>query len=254
MNKLFDLTGKIALVTGSGRGLGFTIAKGFVEAGAKVILNDVVQEELDKAIEQLRAIGGEVTGYRFDVTDAEEVEKSVADAEANFGPIDILVNNAGIHRRAPLVEMTPENFRKVLDVNLTSAFIVGQAVAKRMITRNHGKIINIASLNAIMARPNISNYSSAKGGLLMLTKSMATEWGKYNINTNAIGPGYFKTELTRILVEDPAFDSWVKSEVPLARWGEPEELIGTAVYLASPASDYVNGFTIYVDGGWQACL
>lgn len=254
MNKLFDLTGKIALVTGSGRGLGFTIAKGYVEVGAKVILNDVVQEELDKAIEQLRAIGGVVTGYRFDVTNAEEVEQCVADAEADFGPIDILVNNAGIHRRAPLAEMTPENFRKVVDVNLTSAFIVGQAVAKRMIARNKGKIINIASLNAIMARPNIANYSSAKGGLLMLTKSMATEWGKYNINTNAIGPGYFKTELTRILVEDPAFDAWVKSKVPLARWGDPEELIGTAIYLAAPASDYVNGFTIYVDGGWQACL
>jgi len=254
MNKLFDLTGKTALITGSGRGLGFTFAKGYVEAGARVVLNDVSREELDKAMATLREMGGDVAGYVFDVTDAEQVEKNVAAIEAEVGPIDILINNAGIHRRAPLEEMTPENFRKVVDVNLTSAFIVGQAVAKRMITRKRGKIINITSLNSIMARPNIGNYCAAKGGLAMLTKSMATEWGKYNINTNAIGPGYFKTELTRVLVEDPAFDAWVKSEVPLARWGDPEDLIGTAVYLAAPASDYVNGFTVFVDGGWQACL
>ena len=254
MNELFDLTGKVALITGSGRGLGFTFAKGYVQAGARVVLNDVSQEELDRAIATLKEMGGDVVGYRFDVTDQEQVEKSVNDIEDNFGPIDILINNAGIHRRAPLDEMTPENFRKVVDVNLTSAFIVGQSVAKRMMTRKRGKIINITSLNAVMARPNIGNYCAAKGGLTMLTKSMATEWGKYNITANAIGPGYFKTELTRILVEDPAFDAWVKSEVPLARWGDPEDLIGAAVFLASPASDYVSGHTVYVDGGWQACL
>lgn len=254
MKELFDLTGKIALITGSGRGLGFTFAKGYVEAGVRVVVNDVSQEELDKAVAALKAIGGDVVGYCFDVTDEEQVEKSVADIEAQFGPIDILINNAGIHRRAPLEELSAENFRKVVDVNLTSAFIVGQSVAKRMITRKRGKIINITSLNAVMARPNIGNYCAAKGGLTMLTKSMATEWGRHNITTNAIGPGYFKTELTRILVEDPAFDAWVKSEVPLGRWGDPEDLIGAAVFLAAPASDYINGHTIYVDGGWQACL
>ncbi len=254
MNGLFDLTGKIILITGGGRGLGFSFAKGYVQAGARVVLNDINQAELDKALPALREMGGDVAGYCFDVSDEAGVEKGIAAIEAEVGPIDVLVNNAGIHRRAPLDQMTAADFRKVVDVNLTSAFIVGQAVAKRMIERRKGKIINIASLNSVMARPNIGNYCAAKGGLVMLTKSMATEWGKYNINTNAIGPGYFKTDLTRPLVEDPTFDAWVKSEVPLARWGDPDDLIGTAVYLASAASDYVNGFTVYVDGGWQACL
>lgn len=254
MNGLFDLTGKIILITGGGRGLGFSFAKGYVQAGARVVLNDISQAELDKALPALREMGGDVAGYCFDVSNDVAVEQGIAAIEAEVGPIDVLVNNAGIHRRAPLDQMTAADFRKVVDVNLTSAFIVGQAVAKRMITRNKGKIINITSLNAVMARPNIGNYCAAKGGLTMLTKSMATEWGKYNINTNAIGPGYFKTELTRPLVEDPTFDAWVKSEVPLARWGEPDDLIGTAIYLAAAASDYVNGFTVYVDGGWQACL
>jgi gluconate 5-dehydrogenase len=201
MQNIFDLTGKIALITGSARGLGFTFAKGYVQAGARVVLNDVSQEELDKAIATLKEMGGEAFGYCFDVTDQEAVEKCVAEIEAKIGPIDILINNAGIQRRAPLDEMTADTFRKVVDVNLTSAFIVGQSVAKRMITRKRGKIINITSLNAVMARPNIGNYCAAKGGLTMLTKSMATEWGRHNITTNAIGPGYFKTELTRILVE-----------------------------------------------------
>lgn len=254
MNGLFDLTGKVALITGSARGLGFCFAEGFAKAGVKVVLNDVIQAELDKAVQTLKDKGGDVTGYLFDVSDYDQVEKCVAEIEAQVGPIDILINNAGIHRRAPLEELTPENWRKVVDVNLTSAFIVGQCVAKRMITRKRGKIINITSLNAEMARPSIANYCAAKGGLKMLTKSMATEWGKYNIKTNAIGPGYFKTDLTKNLVEDPIFDAWVKSEVPLGRWGDPEDLIGSAIFLASAASDYVNGHTIYVDGGWQACL
>lgn len=254
MNNLFDLTGKIILITGGGRGLGFSFAKGYVQAGARVVLNDISQAELDAAIPELKELGGDVTGYCFDVADQAQVEENIAKIEAEVGPIDVLVNNAGIHRRNPLEEMTADDFRKVVDVNLVSAFLVGQSVAKRMITRKKGKIINITSLNAVMARPNIGNYCAAKGGLTMLTKSMATEWGKYNINTNAIGPGYFKTALTQPLVDDPAFDSWVKSEVPLARWGVPDDLIGTAIYLAAPASDYVNGFTVYVDGGWQACL
>lgn len=254
MNELFDVKGKIILITGSARGLGLSFAKGFLQVGAKVVLNDIVHTELEKTVPTLKDMGYDVAGFCFNVADEQQVKKNVEEIESEIGPIDILVNNAGIHRRAPLEELTAEDWRKVIEVNLTSAFIVGQSVAKRMITRRRGKIINITSLNAELARPNIANYCAAKGGLKMLTKSMATEFGKYNINTNAIGPGYFKTDMTKSLTEDPAFDAWVKSEVPLGRWGVPEDLIGTAIFLASAASDYINGYTIYVDGGWQACL
>lgn len=253
-NPLFDIEGKIALITGSGRGLGLCYAKGYLKAGATVILNDVVQKDLDETVAQLRSEGYNAYGYCFDVSDEEAVKTAVDRMEQEVGPIDILINNAGIHRRAPLEEMTAANWRKVIDVNLTSAFLVGQAVALHMIKRGKGKIINITSLNAELARTNIANYSSAKGGLKMLTKSMATEWGKYGLTCNAIGPGYIQTALTQSLVDDPQFDAWVKSEVPMGRWGVPEDIVGTAIFLGSPASDYINGYTIYVDGGWQACL
>lgn len=253
-NPLFDIEGKIALITGSGRGLGLSYAKGYLKAGAIVILNDIVQEELDATVKQLQEEGYKAYGYAFDVSDEAAVNEAIEKMEQEVGPIDIVINNAGIHRRAPLEEMTAANWRKVIDVNLTSAFLVGQAVAKHMIKRGKGKIINITSLNAELARTNIANYSSAKGGLKMLTKSMATEWGKYGLTCNAIGPGYIQTALTQPLVDDPQFDGWVKSEVPLGRWGVPEDIVGTAIFLGSPASDYINGFTIYVDGGWQACL
>ena len=245
----------MALVTGSAQGLGFTIAKGMQEAGARIVLNDVSADSLEKAQALLRAEGCESAGsYAFDISDETQVTPAVEAIEREVGPIDILVNNAGIHRRGLLIDMPVEDWRKVVDVNLSGAFIVGRAAARGMIARKYGKIINISSINAAMVRPNIGNYCAAKGGILTLTKSMATEWGPYNINVNAIGPGYFLTDLTRPLAEDAEFDAWVKSEVPLRRWGNPMEIVGLAVMLASPASDYISGQTIYIDGGWQACL
>lgn len=251
---LFDVNEKVVLITGSARGIGNTIATGFARAGSTVVINDIDHEQLDQALNSLRLVNPKVYGYCFDVSDYELVQKTIIAIEKEVGNIDILINNAGIHRRAPLLEMKMEDWNRVIEVNLSSVFFISQQVAKNMIQRGKGKIINISSLNAEGARPTIANYCAAKGGIKMLTKSMATEWGPYNIQSNAIGPGYFKTDLTRKLVEDPDFDAWVKQEVPLKRWGEPEELIGTAIYLASKASDYVNGFTIYVDGGWQASL
>lgn len=254
MMDLFSVRDKIVLITGSARGLGFAVAKGFAGAGAKVVINGLTPENVNNAVKEIKDAGGEAYGYCFDVSNEALVEKNIRDIEENIGPIDVLVNNAGIQRRAPLEDLSLEDWKEVIDINLTGAFITGRSAAKRMIKRNKGKIINITSLNAEGARPTIANYCAAKGGLKMLTRSMATEWGRYNINVNAIGPGYFKTDLTRILTDDPAFDAWVRSEVALGRWGEPEELIGAAIFLASAASDYVSGHTIYVDGGWQASL
>lgn len=254
MNSIFSLQGKTALVTGSGKGLGFVIARGLAEAGARVVLNDVNEETLSIAVEQLRGEGYEVFGAAFDITNEKRVKQELRLTESEFGCIDILVNNAGIHKRNLLMDMPVENWRRVIDVNLNGAFIVGRAAAQGMMKRGYGKIINITSINAQMVRPEIGNYCAAKGGIVTLTKSMATEWGAYGINVNAIGPGYFLTDLTRPLSADAAFDAWVKSEVPLQRWGQPEDLVGVAVLLASHASDYISGQTIYVDGGWQACL
>lgn len=251
---IFCIKNKLILVTGSSQGIGFSLAKGFVEAGAKVIINGRNIEKLSNTVNQLKNLGGEVFGVDFNVTNKEEVEKKINEIENEIGEIDVLVNNAGIQRRAPLEELSIDNWNEVINTNLTSVFIISQCIAKYMIKRKKGRIINITSLNSEMARPTIANYCAAKGGLKMLTKSMATEWGKYNILTNAIGPGFFFTELTKPLAEKKEFDEWVKSEVPLARWGKTEELIGAAIFLASEASSYVNGHTIYVDGGWQASL
>lgn len=254
MTNLFSVKDKIVLITGSSRGIGYSMAEGFAASGAHVVINGTSKDNLNNATAKIQNKGGLVTGYAFDVTDSQQVEESVRLIESETGPIDVLINNAGIQLRAPLEEMKLENWKKVLDVNLTSAFIVSKMVGTYMISRKKGKIINILSLNAEGARPSIANYSAAKGGLKMLTKSLAAEWGKYNILTNAIGPGYFLTDLTRPLAENPEFDSWVKKKVPLGRWGNPEELTGTAIFLASAASDYINGHTVYVDGGWLACL
>ena len=250
----FDVKDKVVLITGSSRGIGNTLATGFASAGSKVILNGMDPKRLLRAVDSLMGISSTIYGYPFDVTDYESVKNIIPRIEEEVGAIDILVNNAGIQRRAPLSEMTMEEWTQVIQINLNAVFYLSQQVAKRMIPRKKGKIINISSLNAEGARPTIANYCSAKGGLNALTRSMATEWGQYNIQTNGIGPGYFKTDLTRKLLDNPEFDAWVKQEVPLQRWGDPEELIGTAIYLASRASDYVNGFTIYVDGGWRASL
>lgn len=254
MGSLFSVAGKTVLITGSSRGLGYAYAKGYAEAGATVILNGTDAAKLEAAVRSLRGEGHTVFGYGFDVSDKGAVQANLSRIENEVAPIDILINNAGIHRRAPLVDMSDADWRRVIDVNLTSAFLVGQAAAKFMLRRGHGKIINITSLNAELARTNISNYSAAKGGLKMLTKAMATEWGQYGLNVNALGPGYILTDLTQQLADDPAFDAWVKSKVPQGRWGRPEDLVGAAIFLGSDASDYINGQTIYVDGGWQACL
>ena len=254
MKNLFSVTGKIVLVTGAARGLGLAFASGFAEQGATVVINDIAAEAAVAAAEQIRQAGGAAVAYPFDVTDEAQAAPSVARIEREVGPIDVLINNAGIHRRAPLAEMSVADWQAVIDVNLTGVFIVAKAVAKAMIERKQGVIINISSLNSEGARPTIGNYCAAKGGITMLTQSMALEWGKYNIRANAIGPGYFVTDMTRALAQNPDFDAWVKQSVPLARWGDPSELIGTAIFLASDASSYITGRTIYVDGGWRAGL
>jgi gluconate 5-dehydrogenase len=250
---MFDLTGKRALVTGSSRGLGYVIARGLGNAGAKLVLNARSEERLRHAVESLRAGGLDVEGHAFDVTDGDAVESAVAAIE-NDGPIDILVSNAGIQKRAALVDMTEAEWREVIDTNLTSCFLVGQAVGKRMLRREAGKIIITCSLMSEIGRPTIANYAAAKGGLRMLIRSMTVEWAKHNIQINGIGPGYFLTDLTRVLHDDPAFNSWICNRTPAGRWGDPEELVGPTVFLASDASSYVNGQIIYIDGGILAGL
>lgn len=254
MEHLFDVSGKVVLITGSSRGLGFAFATGFAGAGAKVIINGTSTVTVDPAVEKIRQTGGFAQGVPFDVTDSAQVEHAIAGIEREAGPIDVLINNAGIHRRAPLEELTAEDWGAVIDVNLTGVFIVTRHVVQGMIERRRGNIINISSLNAEGSRPTIGNYCASKGGLAALTRSMATEWGKYNVRANAIAPGYFVTDLTRPLVEDPEFDAWVKGNVSLGRWGDPSELVGTAIFLASEASSYITGRTISVDGGWRASL
>jgi gluconate 5-dehydrogenase len=255
MTGLFDLNGRTALITGSVRGIGQSLAAGLADAGAAVILNGRRQEAVDTAVAKFKARGYRASGAAFDVTD----EKAVASAFEAFDDIgvaiDILVNNAGIQFRKPMVELDLKDWQRVIDTNLTAAFIVGRAAARRMITRGRGgKIINIASLGSEMARATSAPYIAAKGGIKMLTRSMAAEWAQFDIQANSIGPGYILTEMNTALIENPEFDAWVKSSNPTGRWGKPEELAGTAVYLASPASNYVNGQVIYVDGGWLAVL
>lgn len=254
MTNLFDLRDRIILVTGSSRGLGFALAQGYAEVGARLVINGTRPETVEPAVNQIRAAGGQAVGYPFDVTDPAAVRANVARIEDEVGPIAVLVNNAGIQRRAPLSDMSLEQWETVLRTNLTSAFLVGQAVSAGMIARGQGCIINITSLNAEGARPTIANYVASKGGLAALTRSMATEWGPHGVRVNAIAPGYFVTDLTRPLVEDPEFDRWVKGNVPLRRWGDPRELVGAAIFLASDAASYVSGRTLHVDGGWRASL
>lgn len=253
-NPLFDLTGRIALVTGSSQGLGLAIARGLAQAGAAVVLNGRDEKKLAATADALRAEGVKVYPAAFDVTDGAAGAAAVARAEAEFGVVDILVNNAGIQRRAPLAEMTEEQWRSVIDTNLTSAFLVSRAVAPRMIARGRGKIINICSVMSEVSRPTIANYAAAKGGLKMLTRAMAVEWAKHGLQTNGIAPGYFVTELNQPLVENADFNKWICGRTPAGRWGQPHELAGAAVFLASTASDFVNGQVLYVDGGLLASL
>jgi gluconate 5-dehydrogenase len=253
-NPLFDLTGRTALITGSSQGLGLALARGLGAAGASLVLNGRDVTKLAAAAATLRAEGLKVTTAAFDVTNAEAIAQAVARVETEVAPIDILVNNAGIHRRAPLAEMTETQWREVLDTNLTSAFLVTRQVAPRMIARRSGKIINTCSLMSEVCRPSTGNYAAAKGGLKMLTRAMATEWACHNLQINAIGPGYFATELTQPLVDNPEFNKWICGRTPAGRWGRPEELVGTAVFLASGASNFVNGQIIYVDGGLLSAI
>lgn len=255
MTAMFDLTGKTALITGSSRGLGFAYADALAAAGAQVILNGTRGAVLDDAVAQLVKKGFRATGMVFDVTRESETEQAFSSLDEQGIAVDILINNAGIQYRKPMLELELENWQKVIDTNLTSAFLVARAAAKRMIARQRGgKIINVGSLTSQAARPTVAPYTAAKGGIKMLTCSMAAEWAQFNIQTNAIGPGYILTDMNRALVDDAQFDSWVKSSNPSQRWGRPEEVAGTAVFLSSSASDYINGQMIYVDGGWLAVL
>jgi len=253
-NELFDLSNKIALVTGSGQGLGFVIAQGLGKAGACVILNDINKEKLNKAVSILSKEGITVYGCSFDVTDKKQIHQQILAIEKKVEKIDILVNSVGIQRRGPLETIKESVWQEVINVNLNSVFLTSQQVVKGMISRKSGKIINICSLQSELGRSTIAPYAASKGGVKMLTKAMAVEWAKYNIQVNGIGPGYFITDMTRTLAEDTKFDTWLRSRTPAGRWGNPSELVGAAIFLASRASSFVNGQIIYVDGGILASI
>lgn len=252
--QLFDLTGRRALITGSSKGIGYALAEGLAEAGAEVVLNARGTSELEQARERLAAAGHKVHARAFDVSDADAVETAIAAIERDIGPIDILFNNAGIQHRQPLAEFSLNDWRRLMSIDLDAVFIVGQAVAKRMLTRGRGKIINTCSVNSELARASIAPYTAAKGAVKMLTKAMCVEWASQGLNINGIGPGYFKTELNRALFTNPEFDSFVRKRTPAGRWGEVAELKGVAVFLASDASSYVNGHILYVDGGMSGAV
>ncbi len=254
IDRLFGLSGAVALVTGSSAGIGLALARGLAEAGARVVVNGRTPNTVDLAVEALRAEGAEAAAAIFDVTEPKLVGEAVARIEAEIGPIDILVNNAGIQRRAPLEDFPVETWRELMRANLDSMFFVSKAVARSMIPRKRGRIINIGSVQSELARPNIAPYTASKGGVKMLTKGMATDWGKHGLRVNAIAPGYFKTELNKALVEDEKFSAWLTGRTPMGRWGEVDELVGAAIFLASNASSFVNGHILYVDGGITACL
>ena len=251
---VFDVRGKVALITGSSHGLGFSIARGLGQAGATLVLNGRNEEKLQNAVLNLSGEGLSVSGYAFDVTKEEQIRRNIPAIEKEVGPVQILVNSAGIQRRGPLEDIEEAVWREVIDINLTGVFLASKHVAQRMIMRKSGKIINICSLMSEFGRATTGPYTAAKGGVKMLTKAMAVEWAQYNIQVNGIGPGYFITEMTRPLAEDPEFDAWIRSRTPAGRWGDPVELVGTAIYLASSASDFVTGQIIYVDGGILSAL
>lgn len=259
-NNMFDLTGKVALVTGGVYGIGFAIAQALAGAGAKIAYNSLRKDHLDTAAENYAKDGIEAKGYLCDVTKEEEVTKMISEIEADLGPIDILVNNAGMIRRIPMVEMKAEDFRAVVDVDLNAPFIVSKAVIPGMIKRGGGKIINICSMMSELGRETVSAYAAAKGGLKMLTKNIASEYGEYNIQCNGIGPGYIATPQTAPLREKQPdgsrhpFDQFIVAKTPQARWGTTDDLKGPAVFLASAASDFVNGHILYVDGGILAYI
>ncbi len=256
----FSLTGKIALVTGASYGIGFAIARAFALAGAKIVFNDIKPEAVERGNAAYKEAGIDARGYVCDVTDEEQVKEMVAAIEQEVGIIDILVNNAGIIKRIPMCEMTAAEFRQVVDVDLNAPFIVSKAVIPGMIKKGHGKIINICSMMSELGRETVSAYAAAKGGLKMLTKNIASEYGEFNIQCNGIGPGYIATPQTALLREiqpdgsKHPFDQFIIAKTPAARWGTPEDLMGPAIFLASAASDFVNGHILYVDGGILAYI
>jgi gluconate 5-dehydrogenase len=252
---LFDLSGKTALITGGTHGLGMSIATGLAKAGATIVINDVQKEKLDTAVKEYAAKGIKAHGYLFDVTDETAVKAGIAKIEKEVGPIDILVNNAGIIKRIPMEDMEVSDWEQVLKIDLTGPFIMAKSVIKGMMARKSGKIINMCSMMSELGRPTVGAYAAAKGGLKMLTKNMAAEWARHNIQINGIGPGYFATEQTApIRVDGHPFNEFILKRTPANRWGNPEDLEGTAIFLASKASDFVNGHILYVDGGILATL
>jgi gluconate 5-dehydrogenase len=250
----FRLDGRLALITGSSSGIGFALARGLGQAGARLVLNGRNADKLAAAATVLRVEGFEVDTRTFDVTQSQALQDAVEDIEQCLGPIEILINNAGIQRRAPLQDFPVANWHEVISANLDSVFFVGQAVARKMIPRGHGKIINICSVQSELGRPNIAPYMASKGAVKMLTKGMAIDWGPLGINVNGLGPGYFKTELNEKLVADEQFTPWLVGRTPSRRWGNVEELAGAAIFLSSDASSFVNGHILYVDGGVTASL
>ena len=251
---LFDLSGKRALVTGSSQGIGLALARGLAGAGAQVILNGRDKTRLAAAADELRKDGATVLQSAFDVTRSEEVAAAIDALEADNGPIDILVNNAGMQFRTVLQDYPDDKWHELMRTNIDSVFFVGRTVARHMIKRQRGKIINICSVQSELGRPGIAPYATTKGAVKMLTKGMCIDWAGHGIQVNAIGPGYFKTPLNKALVEDPEFSAWLVNRTPAGRWGDVEELAGAAVFLASDASSFINGHILYVDGGITSSL
>lgn len=255
MNNRFDISGALALVTGSSRGIGFTLAAGLAEAGAQVIVHGRDRSTVDSAAGEIGGrFGVEVLTAVFDVTSSEAVTEGMTAIEERFGVLDILVNNAGIQRRAPLLEFSSGDWNDIIASNLSSAFLVGQAAARGMVARGSGKIVNIASVQSQLGRPGITPYAASKGGIVMLTRGMCADLAAGGIQVNALAPGYFATELTRALVEDAEFTAWLEARTPARRWGKVDELVGSLIYLCSPASSFVNGQVVYVDGGMTAVV
>lgn len=258
--KMFSLEGKVALVTGAAYGIGFSMAKALSQAGAKIAFNCRKQEHMENALKEYEKLGIQAKGYICDVTQEDEVRQMISDIEAEWGEIDILVNNAGIIKRIPMMEMSAAEFREVIDIDLNAAFIMAKAVLPGMMKKGHGKIINVCSMMSELGRETVSAYAAAKGGLKMLTKNIASEFGEYNIQCNGIGPGYIATPQTvplREIQPDGSrhpFDKFIISKTPAARWGIPEDLAGPTVFLASEASNFVNGHILYVDGGILAYI
>ncbi|GAB2533123.1 gluconate 5-dehydrogenase [Rufibacter soli] len=252
---LFDLTGKVALVTGATHGLGMAMAKALAQAGATLVVNGNTPGKMEKALLLYREAGIDAKGYLFDVTDEEMAMENVARIESEVGPVAILVNNAGMIQRTPALEMAVADFRRVLDVDLTGPFIMSKTVGKYMVERRQGKVINICSMMSELGRDTVSAYAAAKGGLKMLTRNLATEWARHNVQVNGIGPGYFATDQTApIRVDGHPFNEFILHRTPAGRWGDPEDLAGATIFLASKASDFVNGQILYVDGGILATI